>query len=383
MHNVIKQPAAPQYFVGMMSGTSLDGIDAVLARYEPTAENAWQIVSSHSQALPNALRSTLYDLNFSRRVEDELNHALLAANALSDCYAEAFFALLAKTPISSAEIVAIGAHGQTIRHQPQQGYTCQLLNGSLLAARTRVNVACDFRQKDIALGGQGAPLAPLFHCEMFKNPRPLAVVNIGGISNISLLYPDRVLGFDCGPGNGLLDLWIQQHLKRDYDENGSWAATGECDQTLLDACLADLYFQQAAPKSTGRDYFSADWLYAKQQASQRINLKTKPENVMRTLAALTAYAIADCVPADIKQLMVVGGGAKNPLLLADIAMRLRSQKKPAQVRSSAEIGIDPQQIEALGFAMLAKRSAYREKADTPAITGASRASVLGAWYFAD
>lgn len=362
--------------VGMMSGTSLDGVDAVLAEYRQTQTNAgnW-LIRAHAEApIPPSLRKTLYQLNFPGRVNNELHAAKIAEQQLTACYAEAFKRLLAKTPLSVGDITAIAAHGQTIRHAPNGDfpYTLQLLNGALLSHLTDCTVVCDFRSKDVAAGGQGAPLAPLFHRELFIQHAPCAVVNIGGISNMSVVDGDGVSGFDCGPGNCLLDEWIAKHLCKSYDENGDWARRGQVLPDLLARCLSDDFFAQRAPKSTGRDYFNRHWL------DERCSGAEKPVDVMRTLVRLTATAIADAVPIPLATVVVAGGGAKNSLLLADLQHLLPH----CTVRRTDDMGIDAQHVEALGFALLGRATLLRQAADTRAITGATQAVVLGAVYSA-
>ncbi len=358
-----------------MSGTSLDGVDAVLAAHHGTTGN-WQLLAHADVALPANLKQTLYQLNFPNRVDNELHVAKVAEQQLTACYADAYHALMAKTALSPAEISALAGHGQTIRHAPNCAtpYTLQLLNGALLSQLTGQTVICDFRSKDVACGGQGAPLAPLFHRGLFNQTSalPFAVVNIGGISNISLLSENGARGFDCGPGNCLLDEWAMKHLGRAYDSNGEWARQGAVLTDLLARCLADPYFHLSAPKSTGRDYFHRAWLSAHLRGDER------PEDVMRTLVALTASAIADSLPNDMHALIVVGGGAKNPLLVDDITARLPHLK----VTTSDSLGIDAQHVEALGFAMLGHATLNRQTIDARAVTGARCPAVLGAIHYA-
>ncbi len=364
-----------RYFIGMMSGTSLDAVDAVLAAHDEVADQ-WTVLAHAETSLPADLKKTLYDLNFPNRLDNELHTAKVAEQQLTVCYAEAYRALMAKTALSPADIDAIASHGQTIRHLPmaETPYTLQLLNGALLSQLTGQTVVCDFRSKDIACGGQGAPLAPLFHRGLFAaQALPFAVVNIGGISNISLLTEDDTRGFDCGPGNCLLDEWVQQYRGKAYDANGDWARQGEVLPTVLARCLQDAYFHRSPPKSTGRDYFHRAWLDAHLRGDER------PADVMRTLVALTATAIADSVPSRARSLIIVGGGAKNTLLVEDIAARLPHLK----VTTSERLGIDAQHVEALGFALLGRATLHRQAIDARAVTGARCPAVLGALYCAN
>ncbi|PID62783.1 MAG: anhydro-N-acetylmuramic acid kinase [Gammaproteobacteria bacterium] len=358
--------------IGMMSGTSLDGVDAVLAEYD-VKTFGWRLCAHAVAPLPAALKETLFQLNFPSRLANELHVAKVAEHQLTHCYASAYQTLVSQLPATDCQALAgIAAHGQTIRHAPNitTPYTLQLLNGALLSQLTRQTVVCDFRSRDIASGGQGAPLAPLFHRELFKAQPPFAVVNIGGISNISVLDPTVASGFDCGPGNGLLDEWIGQHHGKAYDHNAHWARQGRVLEPLLARLLSDAYFRAPAPKSTGRDYFHLAWLAGHLTGDER------PEDVMRTLVALSAKAIADCVPSAVQTLIVVGGGAKNPLLMADLATCLPNRA----VKSSEVYGIDAQHVEALGFAMLGRSALLGEAVDTTRITGAKKPVVLGAIY---
>lgn len=362
-----------RYLIGMMSGTSLDGIDAVLTRGE---DNATHRVLCHVEVpISDTLKNTLQQLNYpdNRHADGELHTAILAEHQLTICYAQAYQQLMTVSEVDSNKVMAIGAHGQTIRHEPNATipYTTQLLNGALLSHLTQQTVVCDFRRKDIAAGGQGAPLAPLFHRQLFHCESPFAVVNIGGISNISLIRDDTVIsGYDCGPGNCLLDEWIGQHLGCAFDADAQWAAQGRVLPELLVRLLQDAYFLTPPPKSTGRDYFHLDWL------SRYLDGTEKAVDVMRTLTRLTAKTITQQVPNKIQTLVLAGGGAKNPLLVEDIQDLLPQTK----VSLADTWGVDTQQVEALGFAMLAKATLQQQPMDTRHITGADQPVVLGAIY---
>lgn len=360
----------------MMSGTSLDGVDAVLAEYHSnrTHHSQWQILAHAETEIPKKLKQTLYQLNFPRQMDNELHVAKVAEQQLTHCYAEAYQQLLSHSKMVPEHIDALAAHGQTIRHVPNDRfpYTLQVLNGALLSHLTQQTVVCDFRSKDLAAGGQGAPLAPLFHRELFPQQQNVAVVNIGGISNISVITEVNTQGFDCGPGNCLLDEWMATHNHQPYDKDGAWASQGKILPDVLSRLLNDHYFKRPPPKSTGRDYFNKHWLAA--QLSQQEN----PVDVMRTLVRLTATVIADSVPDAIQTVILVGGGAKNALLLTEIATLLPAQ----QVYSSDELGIDSQQVEALGFAMLGKMTLLRQWVNTSKVTGAKEPVLLGAVYYA-
>jgi len=302
-------------YIGLMSGTSLDGVDGVLVDFS----GAKMHVLAHEGA-PFApdLRAELLALNSPGA--NEIHRGALAANALMRVYAQVVRAMLQRTHIDTEDVVAIGAHGQTVRHRPKEfdgiGYTTQLCNGALLAELTAIDVACDFRSRDVAAGGQGAPLAPFFHRAVFaKSEESVGVLNIGGISNLSLLRADgSQLGFDCGPGNGLMDLWCERHQGKEFDEGGAWAAAGEVDRPLLNALLADPYFRKRPPKSTGRDLFNAQWLDRHLAEANAISMI----DVQATLAELPAVACASDVQLyepGLKRLIICGGGALNEHLM--------------------------------------------------------------------
>jgi len=357
-----------------MSGTSLDGVDAVLADFSAArTETRAHVHLPFSAALHDEL------LALNRSGPDELHRAALAANALAGVYAQAAQQLVAAAGCVAKDVAAIGAHGQTVRHRPREfdatGYTLQLLNGALLAELSGIDVVCDFRSRDVAAGGEGAPLVPAFHAERFAQAHAdVAVLNLGGIANLTLL-PARgdVRGFDCGPANGLMDHWCQRHRGRPYDDGGAWAASGRVNAALLAALLAEPFFARLPPKSTGRDLFNADWLNA------RLPAGLAAEDVMATLAELTARgavdALAQHAPAT-SSLLVCGGGAFN----AHLMKRLAALRPGLSVQSTAAAGVPPDQVEALAFAWLAW--AYKDKraGNRVSVTGARGPRVLGALY---
>ena len=363
-------------FIGLMSGTSLDGVDAVLADLGAARPE----VRGHvALPLAPALRAELLALNGSGA--DELHRAALAANALARTYAQAVQQLLAQTQTPAHCVQAIGAHGQTVRHRPQAfdgtGYTLQLNNPALLAELTGIAVVADFRSRDVAAGGQGAPLVPAFHQGFFGQAgQERAVLNIGGIANLSVLRADAsVLGFDCGPGNALLDHWCQQHRGQPYDADGAWAASGQVLPDLLAALRREPFLALPPPKSTGRDLFHPAWL----QAHLAHWPQAAPADVQATLTELTASACADCASSyanNSKLLIVCGGGAYNRQLMARLAARLPGWR----VQSSAQHGLPPLQVEATAFAWLAQRCLQRLPGNLAAVTGAAGARVLGAIY---
>jgi anhydro-N-acetylmuramic acid kinase len=366
----------PDCFIGLMSGTSLDGVDGVLVDFSAPAP---QVMAHASAPFPAALRAELLALN--RSGADELHRAALAGNELMRQYAGVVGRLLEGAPVAAGEIRAIGAHGQTVRHRPQEfdgtGYTLQLCQPALLAELTKIDVVADFRSRDVAAGGQGAPLAPFFHQALFgRAGRTVGVLNIGGISNITLLRADgSMLGFDCGPGNALMDAWCARHTGQAYDAQGAWAAQGIPLPGLLEALLTDPYFARPPPKSTGRDLFSHDWLDRHLDAFG----PAAPADVQATLTELTATACSRDVlrhQPGLQHLIVCGGGALNDHLMR----RLRALLPGAQVSSSADRGLPPLQVEATAFAWLARKTVRREMLALQSITGARGARALGCVY---
>jgi anhydro-N-acetylmuramic acid kinase len=367
---------AADAWIGLMSGTSLDGVDGVLATVDE--HGSLRGIGHVHQGFEPALRAELLALNSPG--PDELHRAALAANALMRCYAEAVRQLLADAGLAPAAVAAIGAHGQTVRHRPGEfdgtGYTLQLVNGALLAELTGIAVACDFRSRDVAAGGQGAPLVPAFHAACFGQPgEALAVLNLGGIANLTLLGADGCVGgFDCGPGNVLMDLWVQQHRGQPFDADGAWAAQGRVLEPLLERLLAEPFLAKPPPKSTGRDLFTAGWLAQHRTAAPG----GEPADVMATLTEFTARAAAQALQRHLpvaRHFIVCGGGAFNRHLRA----RLEALTG-LPVSSSAAWGVPPDQVEAMAFAWLARALVHRQPGNLPGVTGASGPRVLGAWY---
>ena len=351
-------------YIGLMSGTSVDGVDAVLADF---ADGRVRTLGHMHVPFAPALRAALQGLMQSGA--DEIERAGDASVALARVYADAVQALLAKAGLGAHDVAAIGAHGQTIRHRPERGFTWQLNQPALLAELTGIAVVADVRSRDVAAGGQGAPLVPAFHAAVFQGDEARAVVNIGGIANVTLLpakgAPEPVRGFDTGPGNTLLDAWCERQTGCAYDEGGRWAASGRVDASLLDILLADPYFLQPGPKSTGRERFHLAWLDA---ALARQRTAMAPEDVQATLTALTARTIAQAVGD--WPLFVCGGGVFNAALMRQLP----------KARSTAVLGVDPMQVEALAFAWLARQCFASEAGNLPAVTGAAGPRVLGAVY---
>lgn len=361
-----------ELYIGLMSGTSTDGVDAVLARFE--ADKLPVIVDAASCELPTALRQQLLALNSPG--DNELERAQLAAIALTQCYERVCQRLLQQQGLAPSAIRAIGAHGQTIRHRPELGFTIQLNAPALLAERTGIAVIADFRSRDIAAGGQGAPLVPRIHQGLFACAHPRVILNLGGIANISILHPEQPLrGFDTGPANMLMDYWINKHHGVSYDASGAWARRGSVIPALLDAMLAEPWLQLPPPKSTGRDLFHATWL--EQHVAQHA-AKATPADVQATLLELTAHSICHALQqhaVGTEEVLVCGGGAFNDALLERIAAL-----SGITVRSTAELGLHPQHVEALAFAWLAHAHVHGIKANAPAVTGARHAVLLGAYY---
>ncbi len=359
-----------EFYVGLMSGTSLDGVDAVLADFQGSKP---RLLGQTHVAFDAALRRELLELNSPG--QNEIDRAALAGNALAGIYAAAVAAVLATTQTPAAEVRAIGCHGQTLRHRPERGYTTQIGNAALLAELTGICVVADFRSRDVAAGGQGAPLAPAFHAEVFAHgAEDRAAVNLGGIANLSFLpRGGAVTGFDSGPGNCLLDLWASRHLGTAHDAGGNWAAAGQVIAALLERMLLEPYFSAAPPKSTGRDLFNENWLREKLRGGE------EPQAVQATLLELTARSLANAFArhcAGARRLIVCGGGTKNDALLR----RLAELTAPAALETSDRHGIDPQLVEAAAFAWLAKRALDGQTGNLPSVTGARAARVLGAIY---
>jgi anhydro-N-acetylmuramic acid kinase len=360
-----------QCFAGLMSGTSLDGVDAVLLQFDE--DDRPQCVAHVHASFEPSLKAELFALNAPG--EDEIARASLAGNALARVYAAAVSDLLKKTGKSAAEIAAIGCHGQTVRHRPERGYTVQLGNAALLAELTGIRVIGDFRSRDVAAGGQGAPLAPAFHAAVFGDAaEDRAVLNLGGIANLSLLSRGHAaLGFDTGPASCLLDLWASRHLGQPFDSAGAWAASAQPDAPLLARLLAEPYFALPPPKSTGRDLFNGDWL------ERRLGGAAMPAVVQATLLELTAQTIAEGLRKHclgVRRVIACGGGTANTALLS----RLRKLVEPVQVDTSAQHGIYPQHVEASAFAWLARRALQGVAGNLPGVTGARGPRVLGAIY---
>jgi len=363
---------ASSLFIGLMSGTSLDGVDGVLADF---SGRGIRTLDAAFIPFPPELRSELMALQAPGA--NELEREALAANALARYYADCVAQLAARAP---HPVRAVAVHGQTIRHRPELGFTRQTNNPALLAELCGIDVIADFRSRDVAAGGQGAPLVPAFHAARFgKRGQSRIVVNIGGIGNISVLHGDgRVSGYDTGPGNVLMDLWIARHRGDTYDADGAWAASGTPDARLLGLLLDEPYFRLPPPKSTGRDLFHAEWLDARLAQCPGV----APADVQATLLQLTAESIARAILAETsaqpaRAVYVCGGGAYNGALLRAIAQALGGE---IPVASTDTLGVAPNRVEALAFAWLGYRFLRRQPGNLPAVTGAAGPRILGALY---
>jgi anhydro-N-acetylmuramic acid kinase len=359
-------------FVGLMSGTSLDGIDAVVVDF---SEKKPKVLSEASFPMPPRLRVALLDLN-DPDGKNELDRAARAGVELAQHYARMAREAIARSGLGPGRITAIGCHGQTVRHHPELGYTIQLGNGALLAELSGITVVTDFRSRDIAAGGQGAPLVPAFHDAVFRSETiPRMILNLGGFSNLTLLLPGRETGgYDCGPANVLLDGWIERHRGLSFDADGAWARTGTVSQPLLQALLSHPHFKRSAPKSTGRDEFHLRWLDALPQVAG-----LKPEDVQATLAELSAQAAAVCIAAEQVaglEVYCCGGGAFNNVVVE----RIQALLPGVTVLTTDALGIPVHLVEASAFAWLAKALLDHQPGNLPAVTGAHGPVLLGAIY---
>ena len=375
-----------ELYIGLMSGTSLDGVDGVLAAFHadaPGRPTRVEVLAHAWRRFDTDLQAELLALNTPG--DNELHRAALAANKLVGLYAQVTHALLQQAGRQPHEVRALGAHGQTVRHRPGEfdgtGYTWQLNNPALLAERCGIDVVADLRSRDVAAGGQGAPLVPAFHQAVFSQPdRSVVALNVGGISNLTIVPASNqagatAWGFDCGPGNVLMDLWSSRHLGRPYDKDGAWAARGRVIEPMMHDLLAEPYLRQPPPKSTGRDLFHAEWLRAKLDRHPLLNVA----DVQATLCEFTAQVCARAVrehAADASELIVCGGGALNHQLMR----RLQGNLPDLRVVTSEAHGLPPMQVEAAAFAWLARAFVHRQPANLPRATGASGPRLLGALY---
>ena len=366
------------YYLGLMSGTSLDGIDAVIVDLSTPVPN---VIAAHTQPFDPALRQALSDLA-QGRAEHEIERLGTLDSRLGEQFAQATLNLLERSSLPATAIRAIGSHGQTVRHRPDapEPFTLQIGDPNLIAERTGITTVADFRRRDIAAGGQGAPLVPAFHARCFRSTdEERTVLNIGGMANLTILPTDphaRVTGFDTGPGNVLLDAWINKHHGETYDKEGTWAARGTVVPTLLDTLLNEEFFGQSPPKSTGRELFHLEWL-----EHHLRGITVTPIDVQATLCAFTARSIADALTAwagETQRLLVCGGGAHNTRLL-DL---LRTYLPNMTIESTAAHGLDPDWVEAAAFAWMARETLAGRATNLPSVTGARHPVILGGIYLA-
>ncbi len=371
--------AGQGYYIGLMSGTSSDAIDAVLINTQPQIE----LIATHSSLIPTGLQQQIHQVADPKKSSiDQLGQL---DHQLGNAFAKAALELISVANISPGMIRAIGSHGQTIRHRPPPDaypFTLQIGDPNIIAEKTGITTVADFRRRDMACGGQGAPLVPGFHHAVFSSrTMDRAIVNIGGMANITWLprseLESAVIGFDTGPGNVLLDAWIQHHSQQRFDYNGDWAAQGKLHKGLLDLLLAEDFFHRPPPKSTGREMFNLEWL---QNRLEGFNDAISPIDIQRTLVEMSAQTIADCIhalSAAHKDIFICGGGAFNQFLM----QRLQDLLTPNCVASTAQLGIAPQWIEAMAFAWLAYRRIENKPGNICSVTGATEPSVLGAIYW--
>jgi anhydro-N-acetylmuramic acid kinase len=361
------------YYIGLMSGTSMDAVDAALVSFE---NNRTTLINTASIPFPEKIKSALTLLLQAKN--NDLRVLFEMDVALGSLFADAALNALENTGIFAKDIAAIGSHGQTIYHSPNGHYpfTLQIADPNIIAARTQITTVADFRRRDLAHGGQGAPLTPAFHAHLFGCDQTSWVLNLGGIANITFLSKNNpVIGFDTGPANTLIDQWCEKHTGKSYDKNGAWARTGKIIPDLLSALLKDPYFKKPFPKSTGRDYFNLDWL-----AAQHNSINAPPNDVQATLTELTANSISNAVQETTKkhgEIWLCGGGANNAFLIE----RLKNHLPQHTIQSTEKRGIHPQWIEAAAFAWFAKQTLEKKPGNVPSVTGASQECILGGVYY--
>lgn len=366
--------ASDALYVGLMSGTSMDGIDAALMRF---GDHRCETLATHSEPYPLELQERL---RVAAAAPDRLSVDAIGSldQWVGECFRDATITLLATAQTDAREVAAIGSHGQTIRHRPQaeRPFTVQIGDPNVIVNGTGITTVADFRRRDVAAGGQGAPLAPAFHAWLFgKTTNQRVVLNIGGFANVTVLPPGgTAVGFDTGPGNALMDAWTRRHLGSEFDDRGSWATSGQEDAGLLAQLLDDPYFDALPPKSTGFEYFNLGWL---QQFLG--STPAGPADVQATLLGLTATSIRDAIrrhAPETADVVVCGGGVHNAALMT----RLSSELAPARIVTTGTLGLDPDWVEAAAFAWLARQTMLGLPGNLPAVTGARRAAILGGIY---
>lgn len=368
---------AEKLYIGLMSGTSLDGIDAALVRFK---NDHISVVATTCSALPSNLKNKIKSL--ITPAENEINRLMELDIELAHAFSHTAQQLLDKVKISKENITAIGSHGQTIRHFPTAKHpaTLQIADPNTIAESTGITTIADFRRRDMAAGGQGAPLVPAFHEQVFRDTtKNRVILNLGGIANITLLPADKSIaatGFDTGPANTLINYWAQQQLNKPFDDKGDWAASGEVNQGLLKTLLDDDFFKLPPPKSTGTEYFNSEWLTKKLMGFSEL----KAEDVQASLTALTAKTVADAIQTyspQTDEMIICGGGVHNDFLVKQLKQGLPD----IEINSSAKYGLDPDYIEATAFAWLAKQTMEHKAGNLTEVTGARHAVILGGVYF--
>ncbi|RDX35269.1 anhydro-N-acetylmuramic acid kinase [Kangiella sp. HD9-110m-PIT-SAG06] len=365
-------------FIGLISGTSVDAVDAVLCDISP--DQPIKLLHSHNHPIPTTLQKELLDFGKSQYQGDAVDQLGQLDHQVGLLFAEATHALLELSEYKASDIAAIGSHGQTVRHRPNAIYpfTLQIGDPNIIATKTGITTVADFRRRDMANGGQGAPFAPAFHQAFFSDKNsPRAIINLGGIANVTLLQPNQdPIGFDTGPANTLMDHWIYQHKNKHYDADGQWASSGHIIPELLQWLLTDPYFSQPAPKSTGCEYFNAEWLTktAQQPLSEYL-----AADVQRTLLELTVTTVANAVSSKISQgdIYLCGGGAHNALL----TQQLQKHLPDFTVSITSDLGVAPDWVEAMTFAWFASKTLNKESILLSSITGSANDSILGGVYF--
>ena len=369
--------ASSELYIGLMSGTSMDGIDSAIVEFN---QNDTRLIATYCHPIPHFLQQAIKPLFLPG--DDNIDALGSADKQLGECFAKSASTLLKKAGLEASDITAIGSHGQTVRHRPPNSdtahpFTLQIGDPNIISARTGITTVADFRRRDMAVGGQAAPLAPAFHQAAFRsNKQNRVIVNIGGISNITFLPTEGdVLGFDTGPGNRLLDDWIKQQQNKTYDAGGQWAGQHKSDSQLLEQLKAHPFLQRSIPKSTGREEFNKDWLNQQLEGFDHLS----PGCVQATLLAFTAETIADAIntlPTDIHEVFICGGGALNTTLMTSLGHLL----KPTTVSSTTVLGLAPEWVEAAAFAWLAKQTLAGLAGNLPAVTGAESLTILGGIY---
>ena len=368
-----------ELFIGLMSGTSMDAVDAVLVEFRG---KSLEIIASHSHPLPNNLRNEL--IKICTPGDNEINRLGELDVQVGELFAETANQLIEKAQVSREQIKAIGNHGQTIRHMPNAKFpfTLQIGDPNVIAARTGITTVADFRRRDVALGGQGAPLAPAFHNFVLRDTKgDRVILNLGGIANITYLSADLtqpVIGFDTGPANTLLDNWTNKQRGVLFDESGQWAASGKINTELLELLLNDAYFKKKPPKSAGREYFNLSWL---KRYLQLLKAPLTPVDIQTTLCELTAISIMQAINSLTTRgvnILVCGGGLKNNYLLE----RLKINGKNCKVHATDDFGVPAKWMEVLAFAWLAQQTLNKKSGNLPSVTGAKTSAILGGIYSA-